>query len=79
MKGVNHGEEGSRHITQVYYQHNLGKDNQARPCSAPLPAQGAPDGARALGSGGENVPDLRVLFVFSFFLRQTERHRQISK
>lgn len=31
MKGVNHGEEESRHLTQVYYQHNLGKDNQARP------------------------------------------------
>lgn len=31
MKGVNHGEEESRHVIQVYYQHNLGKDNQAGP------------------------------------------------
>lgn len=48
MKGVNHGEEENRHITQVYYQHHLGKDNQAGPCFS---LSGSP------GAGGRGVLD----------------------
>ena len=49
MKGVNHGEDESRHVIQVYYQHNLGKDNQARP----LFSFGQPGGAVLAGRRGE--------------------------
>lgn len=82
MKGINHREEGNRHIIQVYYQHNLGKDNQARPCffSAAGPGGWGGSGAGLAGLGGEqgwagraarctaqNMPVLWLLFLFAFF------------
>lgn len=62
MKGVNHGQEESRQVIQVYYQHNLGKDNQAR-LSSPLASQGE----WCWQVGGENPLALWVLFFFYFF------------
>lgn len=76
MKGVNHGEEESRHVIQVYYQHNLGKDNQARP----LFSFGQPGGAVLAGRRGEPTSPLGAVFLLIFFfLSQIARHHQISK
>lgn len=59
------GEE-SRHGIQVYYQHNLGKDNQAGF------VRGSP-GSEQCWAGRNTRPALLTL------LSQTERRRQISK
>lgn len=53
MKGVNHREEGSRHISQVYYQHSSGKDSQAGPLPAPSQPWAGRGGATA--EGAENA------------------------
>ena len=59
MKGVNHGEG----VIQVYYQHNLGKDNQARP----LFSFGQPGGAVLAGRRGEPTSPLGAVFLLIFF------------
>lgn len=58
--------EESRHGIQVYYQHNLGKDNQAGF------VRGSPGSKRCWG-GRNTRPALLTL------LSQTEQRRQISK
>ena len=63
MKGVNHGEEESRHVIQVYYQHNLGKDNQARPLSF----FGQPGGVVLAGRRGKTSSPLGAVFLLNFF------------
>lgn len=67
MKGVNHGEEESRHVIQVYYQHNLGKDNQARP----LFSFGQPGGAVLAGRRGEPTSPLGAVFLLIFFFSES--------
>lgn len=94
MKGINHGEEGNRHIIQVYYQHNLGKDNQARPCffSAAGPGGWGGSGAGLAGLGGgraglagphgarhRTCQSSGCCFCLHFFLSSIERRHPISK
>lgn len=70
MKGVNHGEEGSRPVIQVYYPRNLGKDNQARPCFSPPTSYPPPPPGVVLGwlegttHGKRGCIVLWVLFLF---------------
>lgn len=76
MKGVNHGEEGNRHIIQVYYQHNLGKDNQARPCFF---SSAGPGGAvlgwpgRTAGGRERTYPWDAVFVCLFFFFSESSR------
>ena len=91
MKGVNHGEEGKGHIIQVYYQHNLGKDNQAWPCfcSFTNPGGGAEPGRTAGRGGGARAHSREggahqscggcCSDFHSPPPSQTERHHQTSK